>query len=337
MDARRRKQHDFLPHILVALVAAGLFFLLMMDRRAPIFSTPAGMAPFFFIVLALAAILALHAMRAPAPAGREAEGLWLKWHRSGPVGGALTGLIFLAVYWAYDWPAPNRYEISERHVNDMCGITPPVPDDLIIWTTPDPLTLIPSYVLIGMTLGTVVGLFFPRWLRTVNRLTQRFAAPSWLAHPYPSGLAFGVVFGALIGTWLCPMIFSISDGRPFIRLSTSAISVFLAVGFYLLFEVTQYRRRMNQTAYLTLASVLAVGVLLTGLVWFLDAQLGISASAYCFFYDTWNTQSNELKPGWLPALAGAGYGAMVGAITMSVASGYLIIRAAITRGLPRVD
>ncbi len=61
------------------------------------------------------------------------------------------------------------------------------------------------------------------------------------------------------------------------------------------------------------------------LVWFLDIQLGTSASAYCLFYTTWNTQLNELRPGWQSATVGAGYGT----ITMSVASGYLIIRAAI--------
>lgn len=125
------------------------------------------------------------------------------------------------------------------------------------------------------------------------------------------------------------MIFSISDGRPFIRVSTSAISVFFAIGFYLMFEVVRYRHGMNRQVYVTLASVLGVGLLLTGLVWFLDTQLDISNTAYCFFYDTWDTRSNALKPGWLPAPAGAAYGALCGAITLSVASGYMIIRAAV--------
>lgn len=96
-----------------------------------------------------------------------------------------------------------------------------------------------------------------------------------------------------------------------------------------MFEVARHRDAMNRSAYATLATVLLVGVLLTSLVWFLDAHVGISAAAYCFFYTTWNTDLNELKPGWLPAIAGAAYGAMCGAITMSVASGYLIVRAAI--------
>jgi hypothetical protein len=323
------RRDDLFPYFLVGLVAAALFFLLLLDRREPIFSTPAGMVPFFFIVLAIAATLALCAMRTAAPASERADGLWLKWHRSGPIGGALTGLIFLGVYWAYDWPAPNRAELSERRVNDMCGITPPVPDDLIIWTTPDPLTLIPGYMLIGTALGVVVGFCFPLWHRIVSRRTRRVPALTWLSHPYSSGLLFGVVFGALIGIWLCPMIFSISDGRPFIRISTSAISVFFAVGFYLLFEVARYRNAMTSEAYRTLGTVLGVGLLLTGLVWFMDAQLGISTSAYCFFYDTWDTRTDELKPGWRPALAGAAYGALCGAITMSIASGYMIVRAAI--------
>lgn len=323
------RRSDLFPYFLVALVAAALFFLLLLDRRASIFSTPAGMAPFFFIVLAIAATLVLCAMRTAAPVSERPDGLWLKWHRSGPIGGALTGLIFLGVYWAYDWPAPNRAELSERRVNEMCGIMPPVPDELIIWTTPDPLTLIPGYVLIGMALGAVVGFCFPIWHGVFGRRTRRAPALAWLSHPYPSGLLFGVVFGALIGTWLCPIIFSISDGRPFIRVSTSAISVFFAVGFYLLFEVARFRNNMNREAYRTLGTVLGVGLLLTGLVWFMDAQLGISTSAYCFFYDTWDTRTNELKPGWLPALAGAAYGALCGAITMSIASGYMIVRATI--------
>ncbi len=331
MGPPQDKKHDFFPYILVGLMAATLFFLLLLDRRTPIFSTPAGMAPFFFIVFAIALTLILFAMRTPASSDSISNGFWLKWHRSGPIGGALTGLIFLAIYWAYDWPAPNRVEISERWVNKMCGIDPPVPDELIIWTTPDPLSLIPGYMLVGMALGTVVGLLFPRWHRFMIRLAQHRPAVKTLSHPYPSGLLFGLIFGALIGAWLCPVIFSVSDGRPFIRVSTSAISVFLAVGFYLLFEVTSYRHHMNRTAYTTLATVLSVGVLLTSLVWFLDAQLGISATAYCFFYDTWNTQSNQLKPGWLPAIAGAVYGAMCGAIIMSVASGYLIIRATVAQ------
>jgi len=325
------KKYDFFPYILVGLVTAALFFLLLLDRRSPIFSTPAGMAPFFFIIIAITLTLILFAMRAPAPASSETDGFWLQWRRSGPIGGALTGLIFLGIYWAYDWPAPNRVEISERWVNEMCGINPPVPDDQIIWTTPDPFSLIPGYMLVGMALGTVVGLLFPHWQRLMVRLAERRPAFNALSHPYPSGLLFGLIFGALIGSWLCPIIFSISDGRPFIRVSTSAISVFLAVGFYLLFEVTSYRHRMNRAAYTTLATVLAVGVLLTSLVWFLDAQLGISATAYCFFYDTWNTQTNQLKPGWLPAIAGAAYGAMCGAIIMSVASGYLIIRTTVAQ------
>ncbi|MCF6219214.1 MAG: hypothetical protein L3J94_10780 [Gammaproteobacteria bacterium] len=82
-------------------------------------------------------------------------------------------------------------------------------------------------------------------------------------------------------------------------------------------------------AYASLASVLSIGVLLASLVWFLDAQLNISTTAYCFFYDTWNTQANELNNGWLPAIAGAAYGAMIGAITMSIAASYMIIRTTI--------
>ena len=324
------RKRDFFPYMLVAFIAAVLFFLLLLDRRFPIFSTPAGMAPFFFIVLAIAATLALYAMRAPAPRSGESDGLWLKWQRSGPIGGALTGLIFFGVYWAYDWPAPNRVELSERRIHDICGVA--VPPELIIWTTPDPLTLIPGYMLMGTALGIVVGFCFPRWHKLVNRHAQRAPTLSWLSHPYPSGVLFGLIFGGLIGTWLCPMIFGISDGRPFMRLSTSAISVFFAVGFYLLFEVAGHRNHMNRASYLTLATVLAVGALLAALVWFMDAQLGISTTAYCFFYDTWNTHTNEIKPGWLPALAGAVYGAMIGAIIMSVASGYMIIRVAISTG-----
>jgi len=330
MSTPPRNKPNFFPYLLVGLVASGVFFLLLLDRRVPIFSTPGGMAPFFFIVFAIAMILVLFAMRAPAPSGEDGDNFWLKWQRSGPIGGALTGLIFLAIHWAYDWPAPNRTEISERWVNEMCGINPPVPDELIIWTTPDPLTLIPGYLLVGTALGTVVGLIFPLWHRCMRYQAQRLPGFNAVSHPYPSGLLFGLIFGALIGTWLCPLIFSISDGRPFIRISTSAISVFLAVGLYLLFEVASYRNSMNRTAYTSLATVLAVGVLLASLVWFLDAQLGISETAYCFFYDTWNTESNQLKPGWLPAVAGAAYGAMTGAIIMSVASGYMIVRAAVS-------
>ncbi len=325
------RKPDLFPYLLTALVAATLFFLLLLDRRSPIFATPAGMAPFFFIVFAIALTLGVFASRNPPHHIGQSNGLWLKWQRSGPIGGALTGLIFLLTYWAYDWPAPNRVEISERRVNEMCHIVPPVPDALIIWSTPNPLDLVPGYMLVGMALGLVVGLLFPPWLGWMDRQTRRRPALRSLARPYPSGLLFGLVFGALIGAWLCPLIFSVSDGRPFIRVSTSAISVFLAVAFYLLFEVASYRHCMTRSAYMTLASVLSIGVLLAGLVWFLDAQLGISATAYCFFYDTWNTQTNELKPGWLPAIAGAMYGAMTGAIIMSVASGYLIIRTAIAR------
>ena len=331
MDSSEKGKRDFFPYILVGLAAATLFFLLLLDRRAPIFSTPAGMAPFFFIVFAIALTLILFAMRTPAPADNIGNGLWLKWHRSGPIGGALTGLIFLLIYWAYDWPAPNRAEISERRVNEMCGIHPPVPNELIIWTTPAPISLIPGYMLVGMALGTVVGLLFPRWHGFMLRLAQRRPAARMLSHPYPSGLLFGIIFGALIGVWLCPIIFSISDGRPFIRVSTSAISVFLAVGFYLLFEVASYRHRMNRTAYITLGTVLSVGVLLTGLVWLLDAQFSISETAYCYFYDTWNTRTNQLKAGWQPAIAGIIYGSMLGAIVMSVASGYLIIRTTVAQ------
>lgn len=331
------RKPDLFPYLLIALVAAALFFLLLLDRRTPIFATPAGMAPFFFIIFAIALTLGLFASRNPAPSISRRNGFWLKWHRSGPIGGALTGLIFLLVYWAYDWPAPNRVEISERRVNEMCHIVPPVPDSLIIWTTPDPLGLIPGYMLVGMALGLVVGLLFPYWHGWMDRLVRRYPVLRGLNHPYPSGLLFGLIFGALIGTWLCPLIFSVSDGRPFIRVSTSAISVFLAVAFYLLFEVASYRRQMTRAAYLTLATVLSVGVLLAGLVWFLDAQLGISATAYCYFYDTWNTQTNELKPGWQPAIAGAMYGAMTGAIIMSVASGYMIIRDTIARAAGEKD
>ncbi|HHH47804.1 MAG TPA: hypothetical protein ENK51_02835 [Gammaproteobacteria bacterium] len=331
MDSSQNRKRDFFPYILVGLVAATLFFLLLLDRRAPIFATPAGMAPFFFIVFAIALTLILFAMRTPAPADSISNGLWLKWHRSGPIGGALTGLIFLLIYWAYDWPAPNRVEISERWVNEMCGIHPPVPDELIIWTTPNPFSLIPGYMLVGMALGTVVGLLFPRWHGFMLRLTQHRPAVRALSHPYPSGLLFGIIFGALIGVWLCPIIFSISDGRPFIRVSTSAISVCLAVGFYLLFEIASYRQRMNRAAYITLGTVLSVGVLLTGLVWLLDAQFSVSETAYCYFYDTWNTHTNQLKAGWQPAIAGIIYGSMLGAIVMSVASGYLIIRTAVAQ------
>ncbi|TPW12314.1 MAG: hypothetical protein FD130_1796, partial [Halothiobacillaceae bacterium] len=321
-----RQKHDFFPYALVGLIAATLFFLLLLDRRFPLFSTSSGMVPFLIIVSAIAAILAHYTMRSPLSRSEETAQLWLQWHRSGPIGGALTGLIFLGTYWAYDWPAPNRTEVSERQVNQMCQLSTPVTDDQIIWTTPDPLTLIPGFMLVGLGIGLVVGLLFPYWHKQLTRHTAATEPLRWLSHPYPSGVLFGLVFGALIGSWLCPMIFSISDGRPFIRLSTSAISVCLAVGFYLLFEVARHRQIMSRAAYITLATVLAVALLLTSLVWFIDAQLGISATTYCFFYDTWNTQTNELKPGWLPAMAGAAYGAVCGTLIMSVASGYLIIR-----------
>jgi len=329
---RPGKKYDFFPYILVALVATTLFFLLLLDRRSPIFSTPSGMAPFFFIVLAIAATLARYAITLPSPKRKDTGRLWLQWRRSGLIGGALTGLVFLTIYWAYDWPAPNRSEISERQVNEMCVLDQSVPDELVIWKTPDPVGLVPGFILTGMALGLVVGLFFPRWHKFIHRQTRTIPTLRWLAAPYPSGLAFGLVFGALIGTWLCPLIFSINDGRPFLRISTAAISVFLAVGFYLLFEVARHRHAMTRTAYATLTVVLLVGVSLSSLVWFLDIQSGISTMAYCFFYTTWNTALNELQPGWLPIIAGAGYGAMCGAITMSVASGYLIIRAAVESG-----
>lgn len=331
-----RGQHDYFPYVLVGLLAAALFFLLLLDRREPVFATSGGMVPFLFIVLAFTGVLAHYAARAPAPRSTVTGRLWLRWQRSGMVGGGLTGLIFLGVYWAYDWPAPNRSEISERQVNTMCQLDEPVPDALIIQTTPDPLDLIPGFMLVGMALGSVVGGLFPRWHRWLVRRAARRPAMNALTHPYLSGLTFGVVFGALIGSWLCPMIFSISDGRPFIRVSTSAISVFLAVGFYVLFEVARHRRTMNRAAYGSLATVLLVGASLAALVWLLDAQMGVSAAAYCFFYDTWNTELNQLKPGWLPAAAGAVYGAMVGAITMAVASGYVIIRAAVAAGTEEV-
>jgi len=273
--------------------------------------------------------LAHYAAASPAPNREHTSRLWLQWHRSGPIGGALTGLIFMGTYWAYDWPAPNRAEISERQVNEICALAQPVPDELIIWATPDPLGLIPGFMLVGLMLGLVVGQAFPRWHQFIHRQLRAVPSLQWLSAPYPSGLAFGLIFGALIGAWLCPLIFSVSDGRPFLRVSTAAISVFLAVGFYLLFEVAHHRHVMTRAAYATLATVLLVGALLSSLVWFLDAQLGVSATAYCLFYTTWNTQLNELQPGWLPAIVGAGYGAMCGAITMSVASGYLIIRAAV--------
>ncbi len=327
-------RNHFFAYVLVTLVATALFILLLLDRRVPLFSTPAGMAPFLFIALAISLILALFAMRTAAPTTETANVLWMKWHRSGPLGGAMTGLIFLVVYWAYDWPAPNRFEISERRVNEMCSISPPVPDEQIIWSTPDPFSLIPSYALVGMALGTVVGLCFPYWYKWLERKLNGRQPFSVLAHPYPSGVLFGLVVGGLIGAWLCPLIFSVSDGRPFIRVSTSAISVFFAVALYLLFETARYRHLMNREAYQTLGTVLAVGFVLSGLVWFLDSQLGVSASAYCFFYDTWNTETNTLKPGWLPMIAGAAYGSMCGAITMSVASGYMIVRATIAKSSP---
>lgn len=327
------KRHDFFPYALVTLSVVALCLLLLLDRRVPIFATPAGLLPFLFIVLAITVILTHYAMNAPQPGREDAVRLWLPWYRAGPIGGTLTGLIFLGTYWAYDWPAPNRIEISERQVNEICTLSHPVADHLIIWEAPDPVGLIPGFMLLGLALGLVVGQVFPAWHRFIYRQTRAFSTLQWLVRPYPSGLAFGLIFGALIGAWLCPLIFSISDGRPFLRLSTAAISVFLAIGFYLLFEVARHRHAMTHVAYATLATVLLVGALLSSLVWFLDIQLGISTTAYCLFYSTWNTQLNELQSGWLSTMVGAGYGAMCGAITMSVASGYLVIRAAVNPSL----
>ncbi len=335
MGPPKQFQHNFLPYILIALVVSALFFLLLLDRRTPIFSTPEGMFPFLFIAFAIALVLGLFALRAPIPHPNTYDRFWLKWHRSGPVGGALTGLIFLAIYWAYDWPAPNRTEISERQVNQICHIDPPVTNDQIIWSTPNPFDLIPEFMLVGLLLGTVVAVTFPRWHGRINLWAEHRPSFSALRHPYPSGLLFGLTFGALIGAWLCPLIFSVSDGRPFIRVSTSATAVFLAVALYLLFEMASYRYQMSKAAYATLASVLSIGVLLASLVWFLDVQLNISTTAYCFFYDAWNTQTNELNGGWLAAIAGAIYGAMIGAITMSIATGYMIIRTTIQQAIDK--
>lgn len=337
MKPPRNQRRYLFPYLLLGLIASALVLLLMLDRRTPLFATPAGMVPFFFIIFAIAVVLGLFTTRTTTPSDNHNDAtLWLKWHRSGPIGGALTGLLFLSVYWAYDWPAPNRTEVSERQVNQLCHITPPVPAEQIIWTTPNPADLVIEFALIGMVLGTVVSIAFPRWRRSLQRLTRNRGRLKVVTHPYPSGLLFGLVFGALIGAWLCPLIFSVSDGRPFIRVSTAAISVFLAVGLYLLFEVAACRHHMNRAAYATLTSVFTIAALLATLVWLLDAQLDISITAYCFFYDTWNSHANELTPGWRPAIAGALYGAMIGAITMSMTAGYMIVRTT-THALQQVD
>ncbi len=322
----RGPRHDLFPYLLVALLAASLFFLFLLDRQQPLFSTPEGMAPFIFILFAFSALLAHYASQASAFKMVQEGEPELHWRRFGIVGGGLAGLVFLAVYWAYDWPAPNREEISERQVNELCRLAEPVPPEWINQSTPDPLDLVPGFVGMGMALGLVVGLLFPWWYRRIEQSVKRHGRMGWLAHPYPSGLLFGVLFGALIGAWLCPIVFSISDGRPFIRVSTSAISVFLAVGFFLLFEMARHRHVLERRAYGPLAAILMVAASFSAAVWFIDSQFALSVSAYCFFYDAWNTRTNTLEPGWLPLLAGAAYGAMVGGITMSIASGFMVIR-----------
>ncbi len=320
-----RGRRDYFPFVLVLVLGSALFFLVLLDREAPLFSTPGGMAPFLFIVAAFAAVLAVYAARAPVYCQLGHKEPLLRWRYFGAFGGALTGLIYLGVYWGYDWPAANRSEISERQVNEMCNLAEPVPEALIIQTTPDPLTLIPGFMLVGLALGLVVGLLFPPW----HARLERAPIAAWLKRPYPSAIAFGLTFGALIGSWLCPIIFSISDGRPFIRFSTSAIAIFLAVGFYLLFEAARHRHSLSREAFATLISLLLIASSLAGLVWFIDVQLELSAQAYCFFYDTWNTHTNELEPGWRPLVAGAGYGAMVGVITMALAVGFMVVRTAV--------
>ena len=328
----RFRKHDYFPYTLLSLIATTLFMLLLLDRRFPIFNSPSSMVPFLFIVFAIASILGRYATSSSALPVERTEELWVPWYRMGIVGGSLTGLIFLVTYWAYDWPAPNRVELSERRITEMCGLDYEVPQHLIQSGVPDPMALVLPCVLISMMIGLVVGITFPRWHRQLNKLANVFPSLRFMASPYPSGLIFGLVFGAAIGTWLCGYFFSFNDGRPLIRISTSAVSTFLAIGFYLLFEIARHRDVMTKTCYLALTNVLVIGALLTGLAWLIDAQLEVSANAYCLFYSEWDTETNQLRAGIVTRVTGAFYGGVIGAIVMSVASGYLVIRTIIHVG-----
>lgn len=326
------RNRDYYPYILLSLIAVTLFMLLLLDRRFPIFSSPSSMVPFLFIVFAIASVLGRFASSSGGVRQIQTEELWVPWYRMGIIGGTFTGLIFLTTYWAYDWPAPNRVELSERRISEMCELDFEVPQDLVQQGTPDPLMLVAPCVFISMVIGLLIGFLFPRWHRYFSQVARVWPPLGLLANPYPSGLAFGLVFGGLIGTWLCPYFFSFNDGRPLIRLSTSAVSTFLAIGFYLLFEIARHREVMTKACYLALTNVLVLGGLMTGFMWILDTQLGLSENTYCMFYSEWDTEFNKLKPGWIPKITGAFYGGIIGGIIMSIASGYLIIRTIIHVG-----
>lgn len=326
---------DLFPYLLSGLLAFTLCLLILLDRRFPLFASSSSMVPFLFIVFATGLVLARYTNFAAPTAipGKSTKDLWVPWYRLGLVGGSLTGVIYTATYWAYDWPAPNRVELSERRIMEMCQLPTPVDTALIEPTLPSPLSIILPGVVIGIGVGMLVGLLFPRWRDWLFSLGARWPSLQFLTLPLVSGLVFGVVCGGLLGTWMGPYFFSMNDGRPLMRLSTVSVATFLSIAFYIIFETARYRHSLNKHCYRALTNVLIIGAFITAFVWLIDTQMDLSTSTYCMYYAEWDTVTNTLKPGWKPIAMGVIIGSTIGGITMTLASGYLIVRTILVNNL----
>lgn len=329
---------DYFPYVLSGLVAVTLFLLVLLDRRFPIFASSSSMVPFLFIVFATVLVLARYTYNTVdgLPAKQISE-LWVPWYRLGIVGGTLSGLIYSVTYWAYDWPAPNRVELSERRIVEMCQLDAPVAAQYIEQGLPNPLVLFIPGIFLGIIVGMLVGLTFPRWRNLISYFSQRIVWMSAFNSPLISAQTFGIVCGSLLGIWLGPFFYSYNDGRPLMRLSTVSVATFLSISFYLIFEIARHRNQLNKHCYRALSNVLIIGGALSGFVWLLDTQLNLSTNAYCMYYSEWDTVNNTLRPGWKTLTMGAMLGSMIGCIVMSLVSGYLVIRSVLIKGLSGVD
>ncbi len=326
---------DYFPYVLSGLVAVALFLLVLLDRRFPLFASSSSMVPFLFIVFASVLVLARYTYNTVEnlPDKKTSE-LWVPWYRLGIVGGTLSGIIYSVTYWAYDWPAPNRQELSERRIVEMCELDVPIAAQYIEQGLPNPWTLFLPGIFFGIVVGMLVGLTFPRWRNLLDYCSRRIKKLAVVKSPLISAQLFGIVCGSLLGIWLGPYFYSYNDGRPLMRLSTVSVATFLSISFYLIFEIARHRNVLDKDCYRALTNVLIIGGVITGFVWMLDTQLSLSTNVYCLFYDEWDTVNNTLRPGWKPIAMGAMLGSLIGCIVMSLVSGYLVIRSVLVNAVP---
>jgi F0F1-type ATP synthase assembly protein I len=234
--------------------------------------------------------------------------------------GVLTSLIFLLIYHAIDFSAD--VDISERKVRSLCPALPNLPSDSeIVKGMPSLFSMVPEFAGLGIVAGIVIGLFLRKWQELLSIVFRRRAL-AWLSNASVATVMFGVLWGFLLGGIFNTAFFGVSDGRPFMSITTAGTSAVISVLAYVSLLYV-FLRRNTAPVIINRIMVLVCGCVILGVsIYYIDLGLHLTQRAYCHFYEAWDTRRNLLQVDFKVWLVASIYGAAVGFTAMVVAAAY---------------